>query len=270
MRQGAGTASVLALLFACCGLMRVEAQQTDAKALITTVCGSELEADHNDHTAFQYFDHDVTPDHNTMVYKVETPQGDLSREMEINDRPLTGPQREQDNAHIASIVANPATLEKQNKDQAHDDDQAEQMLALLPHAFVWTITAEHGSLVTLGFKPDPAYSPHSMEDRVFAGMAGEVVVDRAENRIYSMRGTLIADVKFGLGIFGRLRKGGTFQVDRREVAPGHWQMTQTHVHLIGKALFFKTIGAQEDEQRGDFKLSPAKTLQEAGQLLPHN
>ena len=83
--------------------------------MIATVCQSELQADHNDHTAFQYFDHDVTPDHNTMVYTVETPQGDLSREMEVDNRPLTAEQRDKDNAHIQSIVANPAALEKQNK-----------------------------------------------------------------------------------------------------------------------------------------------------------
>ncbi len=269
-RRSLGILFPIALLLAHCGCLRVQAQQTNAKSMITTVCESELKADHNDHTAFQYFDHDVTPDHNTMVYTVETPQGDLSREMEVDNRPLTAAERDKDNAHIQSIVANPTALEKQNKDQAHDDDQAEQMLALLPNAFLWTIKSEQGPLVTLSFKPDPAYDPHSMEDRVFAAMAGQVVVNREENRIYSMRGTLTSDVKFGFGILGRLRKGGTFQVERREVLPGHWQMTDTHVHLIGKALFFKTIGSQEDEQRGDFKLSPARTLAAAGELLPRN
>ena len=39
-------------------------------------------------------------------------------------------------------------------------------------------------------------------------MAGQVVVNREENRIYSMSGTLTSDVKFGFGILGRLRKGG--------------------------------------------------------------
>ena len=205
-----------------------------------------------------------------MVYTIETPQGDLSREMQIDDRPLTPEQREKDNAYIRSIVTNPAALEKQRKDQAHDNDQAEQMLGLLPDAFIWNVTGEQGPLVTLSFKPDPAYTPHSMEDRVFAAMAGEVVVNREENRIYTIRGTLTGDVKFGFGIFGRLHKGGTFEVERREVVPGHWQMIETHVHLNGKALFFKTIGDQEDEKRGDFKLSPAKTIAQASQLLPHN
>ena len=244
------------------------AQQPEAKQLIATASRTELQADRTDHTAFQYLDHDITPDHNTLVYTVETPQGDLSRQMKINGQPLNPEQRAADNARIQAVVSNPAALEKQNQDQAHDDDQAAQMLELLPNAFLWSVAAEQGPLVTLNFKPDPAYSPHSMEDRVFAAMAGQVIIDRQQQRIYAMRGILTADVKFGYGIFGRLKKGGTFQVERREVEPGHWQITESHVHLSGKALFFKTIGAQEDEQRANFKPSPAKSLQQAAELLP--
>ena len=244
------------------------AQQPEAKQLITVASRTELQADRNDHTAFQYLDHDITPDHDTLTYMVETPQGDLGRQIKINGRPLTPEQREADNARIQAIVSNPAALEKQNKDQVHDDTQAAQMLELLPNAFLWSVASEQGPLVTLNFKPDPAYSPRSMEDRVFASMAGQVVIDRPEARIYSIRGTLTSEVRFGYGLFGHLKKGGTFQVERREVEPGHWQMTESHVHLSGKALFFKTIGAQEDDQRADFKPSPATTLQQAAELLP--
>ena len=265
-------------LLACMGLAFVmlaanlQAQQPTARDLILTAARAELQADRNDHTPLQYLDHDITPEHNTLFYMVETPQGDLGRELQVDGHPLSPAQRMADDARIRDIIKNPGRLDKQKKNEAEDEDQAAQLLELLPHAFIWSYAypAKPGStLITLDFKPDPGYSPHTMEDRVFAAMTGQVIIDVRQQRIYAMRGVLTDDVRFGYGLFGSLKKGGTFEVQRREVLPGHWQITESHVHLTGKALFFKTIGDQEDEQRGDFKLSPARNLEDAGKLLPN-
>jgi hypothetical protein len=51
------------------------------------------------------------------------------------------------------------------------------------------------------------------------------------------------------------------------VGSGHWQITESHVHIGGKALIFKTIGQQSDEVKTDWKPSPANTLQEAARAL---
>ena len=268
--------------FACLGLTlgmslsQLGAQQPAARDLILTAARAELQADRNDHTPLQYLDHDMTPEHNTVFYMVETPQGDLGRELQVDGHPLSPAQRLADDARIRDIIANPGRLDKKKKDEAQDEDQAAELLELLPHPFLSSSAAQSyaaqgagGPLVTLDFRPDPSYSPHSMEGRVFAAMTGQVIIDRQQQRIYAMRGTLTDDVRFGYGLFGSLKKGGTFEVQRREVLPGHWQITESHVHLTGKALFFKTIGDQEDEQRGDFRLSPARNLADAGKLLPN-
>jgi 23S rRNA G2445 N2-methylase RlmL len=79
---------------------------------------------------------------------------------------------------------------------------------------------------------------------------------------------LTEDVSIGWGILGKLHKGGTFNVERREIAPGIWQIVQTHVHIQGKALFFKSIGQQQDEIESDFKEVPrSTTLEEAAEML---
>jgi len=158
-------------------------------------------------------------------------------------------------------------MRKLRQNNAHDDQQAEQMLKLLPVAYLWTITSEKGDLTTLDFKPDPAFDPPNLEARVLSAMAGQIVISRPENRIATIRGALVSDVKIGYGLLGRLHQGGTFQVERREVAPHHWQITESRVHIGGHALFFKTIGDQEDEIRSDFHVSPAQTLQQADEIL---
>lgn len=99
-------------------------------------------------------------------------------------------------------------------------------------------------------------------------MEGTLIIDNKQHRIETMKGRLSEDINIGFGILGRLRKGGTFNVERRQVAPGLWQITQTHVHIDGRALFFKTIGQQEDEVKSEFTQIPAgTTLKQAAEML---
>ena len=253
----------LPLLFA----LPLAANAQDAKAIVAAAVASELHANRTDHTAFMYRDHEVTPDQDTLSYVVETPMGNLRKKLEDRGRPLSPQARQADESAIATLVKDHSAMQKSQAANAHDDQQAEQMLKLLPVAYIWTVTGEKNGLITLDFHPDPGFNPPNLEARVLGALAGQVVISRAEDRIATIRGALTMDVKFGFGILGRLRQGGTFQVERREVAPHHWQVTETHVHLSGHALFFKSIGDQEDEERFDFHISPAQNLQEADEIL---
>ena len=246
------------------GVDRGSAQ--DAKALVSAAVASELKANRTDHTAYEYRDHDVTPEHDTLFLVVETPAGSLKKKLEDHGRALTQEQRHVEDVRVHALMNDQNEQTKQRKDETHDDDQAEQMLKLLPVAFTWAIKSETPELVTLTFKPDPAFSPRNMEARVLADMAGEIVIARNGDRIRTIKGSLVDDVKIGMGILGRLKSGGTFQVERREVVPHHWQVTETHVHIQGH-VFFKTIGSQEDEQRSEFRVSTAETLVQAYELL---
>ena len=239
----------------------------DPKAIVAAAVASELHANRTDHTSFMYRDHDLTPDHDTLYYVVETPVGNLRKKLEDHGRPLSPQARQADDGARAILINDRSAMQKSQAANAHDDQQAEQMLKLLPVAYIWTVTGEKNGLTTLDFRPDPAFDPPNLEARVLGALAGQVVISRAEDRIATIRGTLTMDVKFGFGILGRLRQGGTFQVERREIAPHHWQVTETHVHLTGHALFFKSIGDQEDEERFDFHVSPAQTLQQAEEIL---
>jgi hypothetical protein len=242
------------------------APQKDAKAIIAAAAQTELDSDRNDHTAYQYLDHDMADGHDTLVYVVETPRGNLRKKLEDHGKPLTPEGRFADEAKIQTLLNDQTLQHKQQEASSHDDNQAEQLLKILPTAFLWTIASEQGDLITLDFKPDPGYQPPNMEARVFGAMAGQVIVARGDNRIRTMRGKMINDVKIFGGILGGLHKGGTFQVERREVASHHWQVTELHVHIAGK-VFFATIGSQEDEWRTDFKPSTAKNLQDAYDIV---
>jgi hypothetical protein len=83
-----------------------------------------------------------------------------------------------------------------------------------------------------------------------------MTVDDGQHRIVSLKGRLIRDVKFGGGLFAELKAGGTFDVERRETAKAVWQITETHVHIQGHALLFKSIAEQEDDVKTQFRQLP--------------
>ena len=242
------------------------APSRDGKAIIAAAAVTELEADHNDHSAYIYRDHDIVDGKDSLFLVVETPQGNLKRELEDHGRPLSPEDRQADDARIQKLLHDPNLQKKQRNDNKHDDDQAEKLLKLLPNAFLWTVVSEQGDLITLNFKANPNFQPDGMEERVFYSMSGQVVVAKGDNRIRTIRGQMGSDVKIAGGLLGGLHKGGTFQVERREVAPHHWQVTELHVHIGGK-VFFATIGSQEDEVKTDFRPSTADTLQQAFDIV---
>jgi hypothetical protein len=241
--------------------------QPQAEQTIQAAVQSELAAARDDHSAWMFHDADSGPGKNDYFQVVDTPKGGLRRLIRRNGHPVDQASRDAETNRIAAFVDDPSEQAKQRKAGAHDDAQAEEMTRMLPHAFLWSIASETPEYITLDYRPNPAFDPPGYEARVMSMMAGQVIVARNGNRIRSLHGSLTQDVKFGYGLFGRLKAGGTFDIERRQIAPGIWQITESHVHIGGHALLFKNIGQQDDEVKTDFKPSPAHTLREAEEIL---
>ena len=249
------------------GGAKQDAQKQDAYELVRVAVQTELDANRNDRSRWEYKDVYKGASGEKVSRVIETDKGTVKKKIEENGRPLTPEELQQEDARIEAFVHDERELAKQRKDGLQDDRRAENMLRMLPDAFLWTVKDEDEKTVTLAFVPNPDFDPPSMEARVFAAMAGEILLDKQQHRIRTLKGKLIRDVKFGMGLFGRMNQGGTFDVERREVAPGIWQITESHVHMQGHALLFKSIGEQEDEVKSEFRRSPVDTLEDAAVLL---
>lgn len=263
-------ASLFVLAMACGLTARIAvAENSDPVALdaVKAAVAAELRANTNDLTPWMYRDHDIQPGKDAVEQVVETPKGDLHRTLMLNGKPVTGSAEQKELDRMRGFVNSPEEQAKRKRAAESDSKQAREFLSMLPNAFVWTIVKETPQAISLKFHPNSAFSPPDTQARVLGVMAGEMTIARDGNRIQSLRGTLTDDVKFGLGIFGKIDKGGTFNVERRELAPGKWQITETHVHIGGHALLFKTIGQQEDEVKTDWHISTAPDLQAALQIL---
>ncbi len=259
---------LLPALFSCSAIPG-RPQSSDPKALIAVraAVAAELSANNTDKSNWMYRDHDTVPGKDAVYNVVETPQGELRRMIELNGNPLSGAAEQNEIQRINDYIGDASAQAKARRNAAHDDRQATEMLKMLPDAFVWTVTGDEGEFIVLNFRPNPQFNPPDMQSRVMGAMAGQMMITREESRIRTLKGKLSQDVLIGWGILGRLNEGGIFDVERREVAPGHWQITETRVHIGGHALVFKTIGQQEDEIKTDWRPSTDATLRQAARTL---
>ncbi len=237
----------------------------DARSIVQKAVEAELAADREDHSLWRYRDEEQTK--HTVSVVVETDAGSVKRLVERDGRPLTEAEAGAEEARLAAYIHDAGRLAKAKRDAAADGKNATELLRMLPDAFVWKVEGEDAGSVKLGFAPNPEFHPPDMQSRVLGAMSGEMVVNRATHRIRTLRGTLTTDVMLGYGLLGRMKQGGTFRVERREVGPGLWQITETHVHIDGKALMFKSIGEQQDEFETEFRPVPHGTTMEQALVL---
>jgi len=244
-----------------------QGSQPEAMAALRAAVASEMQASRTDKSNWMYRDEDDTPEHNSTYNAIETPQGTLRRLIQLDGRPL-GPGAQLDElTRIRVYIHDSAAQAHARRNSQHDDAQAAELLQMLPDAFLWSISSENAETITLDFKPNPAFNPPDTQSRVLGAMGGQLIIARNGNRIRTLRGRLLKEIVFGLAIFGKLNAGGSFDVERRVVGDGRWQITETHVHIGGRALFFKSIGTQEDEVKTDWRPSTDPTLAAAAHTL---
>jgi hypothetical protein len=255
------------LTFATLLLATLAAAAQTPRDIVRQAVHTELDASHNDHSHWLYFEINRQPNKNVKQWVAEANAASVNRVVERNGQTLPESQQRQE---MAAFINDPGTQAKQRRSGQHDDEQAAELLKILPDAFIWTASGEKGSDAVFHFKPDPQFRPRDLEARVFAAMEGDMAIDREQHRIASLKGRLIHDVKIGYGLVGELKAGGTFDVERRELSPHIWQITETHVHIQGHALIFKTISEEEDDVKVHFEqIAASMTLQQAQNELLH-
>lgn len=259
-----------ALLFFATALLcasSIPAAAQNPTALVRQAVDTELAASRNDHSRWLYYEVDRKPEGSTSQWVADTGNGSLRRVMSDHGQPTsTTAQR----SLMERFIHDPGAQEKQRKAGEHDDQQSEEMLKLLPEAFQWSITGRRNGSTFLHFRPDPGFKAPTWETRAFAAMEGDLELHDDGHRIVSLKGKLIRAVKFCGGLCGSLSSGGTFDVERRNTGSGVWQITETHVHIHGTALFFKNISQEEDDVKTRFhELPQGVTLADAESDLLH-
>lgn len=256
--------SFLCLVFPLVTAPTVLAQSGDAAdpvSLVRRASQNELHSS-NGHHPYRYQLHKIDDGKITTKEIVETKDGDVARLIAINDKPLDPDADKAELDRLNNLAGHPELQEHRHKKEQEDSDRANEMIRLLPDAFLYhyegQVDGPNGPCHRLSFKPNPNFSPPDREAEVYHGMAGELWIDKTQERMVRLDAHLIDDVNFGWGILGKLYKGGSILVEQADVGDQHWETTHMKLSLTGKALLLKSLNFQTTEDASHFEPVPAE------------
>lgn len=224
--------------------------------------------DHERHGYWRYWIEKGAGMQSRVDDQVETPEGPVTHTVLRNGRPLDRASQQAEQQKIERLLSSPAEQARHRASYAEDERRIGNIVALLPNAFEYEYAGEQNGLVRLRFQPNRNRSPRSIEERIFHAMSGELWIDAHAKRMARLEGRLNENIDFGYGLLGRLYKGGWFLLERSPASATDWKTSRLEVHMVGKALLFKTIARETSERRGGFVAVPAAmSLPQAAALL---
>jgi hypothetical protein len=259
---------VILLLAARMGLADSQSQQLSPTDLVKAVINNELHPPAASDVRWKYrLDKEMDGKQETREV-VETKSGSLDRLLSVAGKPLNEAQASNETGRILRFSHSPEEQRKAEQARRKDAQQCDAFLQMIPDAFVFEYAGESENATKLTFKPNPNFRPPTREGKVLQQMAGEMWVDARQQRLVSINGQLMNEVKFAGGLLGHLEKGGQFTVKRAEIAAGDWEVTEMAVNMHGKALLFKSICVQQKEVHSNFERVPDDlSLADAANLL---
>ncbi len=245
-------------------------EAVDPVQIVRNASFNELRSSNAGHP-FRYRYHKVDDGKATTKAVIETKDGDVSRLLDVNGEPLDAEAKAKELARLNALRDNPGAQAQKHKREQADGGRADEMVKLLPTAFVYTyegmIPGPNGPCYRLKFEPNPNFNPPDREAEVYHGMEGELWIDQAQQRMVRFQAHLISDVNFGWGFVGRLFQGGTILVKQKDVGEHHWETTYMKLHLTGKILMVKGLNIDTEDTFTDFAPVPNDGYQAAIAML---
>jgi len=239
-----------------------QAQPADAAALVRRAIQNREDAAKT-HRPLRYLLRKTDDHRDTTKDMIETDQGDVARLIAIHNRPLTPEANQAERDRLNTLAQHPEIQEHRHQREQKDAARVDRLMRLLPDAFLYRdqgttpCPSSGGTCHHLTFSPNPSFEPPDVEANIFRGLAGELWIDQAQERLTHLDAHVIANVDFGWGILGKLDKGGTIQLEQSDIGSGDWELTSLKLNLEGKALMLKSLDIQLTEQASHFSQVPS-------------
>jgi len=108
------------------------------------------------------------------------------------------------------------------------------------------------------FQPRPGYKPPSIKYRIFEKMRGKVWIDQETAELVRADAEMSEDLSVGFGMVGRIGKGSTFKMERRQMA-GVWVPTREQIRIQARLMLVKSFRQEIVNTFSEFKARPGKT-----------
>jgi hypothetical protein len=189
----------------------------------------------------------------TTQQEVETRSGIVYRVLARQGQPLDPAAQKKETERLNNLLRNSAEQARMKQDAQAEEQRLQRLMTAMPDAFLYTYDGTAGGNLRLKFQPNPAYTPQTYEARVYHALAGEIWIQPQRKRLVKIDAHIVSEIDFGYGLFGRIEKGGSFQIERARVAENRWKTTVLDVHISGRVVFFKAISKEQHEVRSSFE-----------------
>jgi hypothetical protein len=234
-----------------------------AKDLIGDACYNELQQ-REKRTLWSYVAERHSNDHVFREQVIETVDAPVRHLLAVDGYPPTSVQMKEENDRHQELLNNASRRRAIRKQQDNDEKMMEELLRIIPGAFVFEDRGKEGQSERIAFHPNPGFKPKTYEQRILHALDGMVFIDLQDKRIARLSGSLGARVMFGYGMIGHVEQGGNTDITRVHLSPGVWKISTEKIDIDGRFVMFKTINKHEDENRTAFKpVVPETTFAEA-------
>jgi hypothetical protein len=199
---------------------------------------------------------------------IETAQGRADRIVLFRDEPLQPDQQQKQAHHLEKLLRDRDAMKDELQGQRAESERRIKMIQALPRALIFEFAGRENGLLRFTFRPNPEFSPKDRETQMYRGMEGTLWLEPRQERIVRIEGKLVKDVSFGWGIFGKLNKGGIYEIGQTQVAPGVWRITRLNIDVKGRAFLLNGFHFFREESNSGFRpASTSMTYREAVQAL---
>lgn len=241
------------------------------QALVDQALANELKAAQDTSHPMRYELHKSSPRLSTTKQICETRDGAVALLTSINGNPLSAADEQKEQARLTSLLNDPGKQRRRKQSEDADTGRALDVLRVLPGAFLYQyagpIEGPAGKLERFTFKPNPSFTPPSLDTEVLTAMAGEIWIDPARQRVTHLEGRLQDDVDFGWGILGRLNRGGWITIDQADIGGGIWRIVHFQMSMSGRVVFKTRVFDTTEEQTHFAPVPQGMSYQQAIGLL---
>lgn len=253
----------------------------DGSALVRRAVGHRLDMDQG-HPLLRFVLRKKDGAQETTKEIIETKDGDVARLIAVDGKPLSAEAERVEMLRLDFLAAHPELEEHRHRGEIKDQARIDRLLGMLPEAEIYTLEGmvqcavggdargSAGMCYRMSFRPNPKFVPPDIAADFLRGFAGEVWIDKEQERLTRLQAHLIVDVNFGFGILGKVNKGGTAELRQRDVGGHEWKLTELKLNLTGRALLVKALNIQIEEVASGFrKVKPGLGYREAIEMLKH-
>jgi hypothetical protein len=241
-----------ALLLCAVPTLRAQSPSESPHDLVKDVVYNELQ-ERRQVSLWQYRVEKRVGSQTTTEQQVETRSGPVFRVLARQGRPLDQAAQKKETERLNNLQRNSAEQARMKQEAQAEEQRLERLMTAMPDAFSFAYDGMIDGNLRLRFQPNPAYAPQTYEARVYHALAGEIWIQPQLKRLVKIDAHIVSEIDFGYGLFGRIEKGGSFQVERQHVVENRWKTSVLDVHISGRVVFFKSINKDQHEVRSDFQ-----------------